>query len=102
MSNRDFSHVNLAQKKAAQTQYAASITNAVALTKIPGFIVKGGVAPASTGIETVVIGSQAVGTTISPTLRSTPATLTQTTVSNSVKTGVNPIYNAPAAIAASI
>lgn len=98
MSNRDFSHVNLAQKKAAQTQYAASVKNAVALTKIPGFMVKGGVQWASTGIETVRTGAEAVGATVAPS-GGVAATATQNTVATSVKTGVNANYNVPAAVA---
>lgn len=97
---RDFSHVNLAQKKSAQTQYAASVQNAVALATIPGYVVKGGVASASTGIETVVSGAQAVGETVAPSLKTAAASLTQTVVSNSVKTGVNSSYNVLEAVAA--
>jgi len=98
MSNRDFSHVNLTQKKAAQTQYAASVRNTVALAKIPGFMVKGGVPWASTGIETVRTGAEAVGATVA-TSGGVAATLTQNDVANSVKTGVNATYNVPAALA---
>ena len=97
MSNRDFSHVNLAQKKAAQTQYAGSVKNAVSAAIIPGYVVKGGVHWASTGIETVRTGAGAVGATVAPS-GGVPATLTQNTVATSVKTGVNPNYNVPAAI----
>lgn len=97
MSNRDFSHVNLAQKKAAQTQYAASVKNVVSAALIPGYIVKGGVPPASTGIETVRTGAEAVGATVAPS-GGVPATGTQDTVATSVKTGVNASYNVPAAV----
>jgi len=97
MSNRDFSHVNLAQKRAAQTQYAALVRNAVSAAIIPGYIVKGGVPPASTGIETVRTGAEAVGATVG-TSGGVAATATQNDVATSVKTGVNANYNVPAAV----
>lgn len=102
MSNRDFSHVNLAQKKAAQTQYARYVTNSVAVVKVPGFMVKGGVAPASTGVETLRTGAETVGVFTAPIYASVPASQVQTVVSNSVRNGVNPNYNIPAAIAQSL
>ena len=52
---------------------------------------------ASTGIETVRTGAEAVGATVAPS-GGVAATATQNTVATSVNTGVNAIYNGPAAV----
>jgi hypothetical protein len=100
MSNRDFSHTNLARKKAAQTQYAGAVVNAVALATRPGYIVKGGVGTASAGIETLVTGPSAAGATVASDPKSFPSANTQNSVATAVKAGGSSIYNDIAALAA--
>ena len=100
MSNRDFSHVTQTQKKAAQTQYATLVANSATQVLIPGFIPKGGVASASTGIATVLSGAQAVGATVAPILMTATSAVVQDTVARNIKTTSSPAYNIAAAIAA--
>ena len=62
MSNSDFSHVNLTQKKAAQTQFAGQIAAAGDAATTPGLVRIGGGKDANVAIQTSV-GATVAGAT---------------------------------------